>query len=199
MDPPADPVLVPRDLPGDARTAIPQGVRSVPRDPPDAAQTAPPQVDRSVLRDPPGDSRAAPPPAGRSVPSRGIHLPAQGTPKNQARGQSTRHMVDTIWTRHWPRAYWVARQPFEAHSSTQPRSKLTLRRRPPTARQGQAPAVESLQLRARRQHSIGPPLPVSTVHPTPLRGHSTGRQPRFARRPSQPPMQGTARPCCLLR
>jgi hypothetical protein len=51
-DPPADPVLVPRDLPGDARPAPPLGVESVPRDPLGAAQRAPPTVDKSVLRDP---------------------------------------------------------------------------------------------------------------------------------------------------
>jgi len=51
-DPPADPVLVPRDLPGDARPAPPLGVKSVLRDPLGALQRAPPPVDKSVLRDP---------------------------------------------------------------------------------------------------------------------------------------------------
>ena len=66
-DPPADPVLVPRDLPGDAQTASHPGVESVPRDPLGAAQRAPPIVDKSVLRDPLGALQHAPLPVDKSV------------------------------------------------------------------------------------------------------------------------------------
>ena len=136
--------------------------------------------------------------AGQSC---GIHQPAQGTPKNQARGQRTRHMIDILRTRHWPREYWVARQPFEAHLATQPRSKLTIRcRRPPTASQTRTGSG------SRAPPAAGPPAAqrwatATNVDSAPAsrRGHSTGRQPRFARRLLQPPMQRSARPCCSLR